>query len=75
MMKISICDRCKGTNSVSLLKKMKELFPDSKYEIGCNNMCGIGRTKVVIIINNKPIIADTEEELIDKIKKESKILK
>ena len=75
MMKISICDKCKGINFVSLLKEIKELFPNAEFEIGCNNMCGIGRSKVVVIINNKPLIADTEEELINKIKKESNILK
>jgi hypothetical protein len=67
-MKISICNKCKGINCASLLKKLKDLYPNAKYEIGCNNMCGIGRSKVVIILDNKPIIADTEEELINKIK-------
>jgi uncharacterized protein YuzB (UPF0349 family) len=65
---ISICNKCKAINYLSILKKLKEIYPDAKYEIGCNNMCGIGRSKVVIILNNKPIIADTEEELINKIK-------
>lgn len=67
-MKISICNKCKSVNYISLLRKLKEIYPDAKYEIGCNNMCGIGRSKVVIILDNKPIIADTEEELINKIK-------
>ncbi len=65
---ISICNKCKAVNYASILKKLKEIYPDAKYEIGCNNMCGIGRSKVVIILDNKPIIADTEEELINKIK-------
>lgn len=67
-MKISICDKCKAIYYLSILKKLKEIYPNAKYEIGCNNMCGIGRSKVVIILNNKPIIADNEEELIKKIK-------
>jgi len=65
---ISICNKCKAVNYIGILKKLKKIYPNAKYEIGCNNMCGIGRTKVVVILNNKPIIADTEEELIDKIK-------
>lgn len=65
---ISICNKCKAVNYLSILKKLKEVYPNAKYEIGCNNMCGIGRTKVVVILNNIPIIADTEEELIEKIK-------
>ena len=65
---ISICDKCKAVNHLNILKKLKEVYPNAKYEIGCNNMCGIGRSKVVVILDNKPIIADTEEELIIKIK-------
>jgi len=65
---ISICDKCKAFNHLSILKKLKEVYPDAKYEIGCNNMCGICRSKVVVILNNKTMIADTEEELINKIK-------
>lgn len=65
---ISICDKCKAFNHISILRKLKEIYPDAKYEIGCNNMCGIGRTKSVVILNNKAIIADTEEELMHKIK-------
>lgn len=68
---ISICNKCKAINSLSISKKLKEIYPNARYEIGCNNMCGIGRSKVVVILNNKPIIADTEEELINKIKQVS----
>lgn len=67
MIKISICDKCKS-NHLSILKKLKKIYPEAEYKVGCNNMCGIGRTKNVIIFDNKPIIADTEEELINKIK-------
>ena len=67
-MNISICNKCKAFNYLSILKKLKEIYPDAQYEIGCNNMCGIGRTKVVVIFNNKAIIANTEDEIISKIK-------
>lgn len=64
---IKICNKCKGTNMKTLLPKLKEL-ENVSIEIGCHNLCGIGRTKSFCILNNIPIITDTEEELIDKIK-------
>ena len=72
-MKISICNKCKSVNYISILKRLKVLFPDAEYETGCNNMCGIGRTNAIIIIDNIPIIANTEEELIKKIKQVNQI--
>jgi uncharacterized protein YuzB (UPF0349 family) len=67
-MKISICDKCKSIDYKRILNKLRKLYPDADYELGCNNMCGIGRNKVVILLDNKPIIADTENELIEKLK-------
>lgn len=67
-MKFSICDKCKAFNHLNILKKLNEVYQDASYEIGCNNMCGIGRSKVVVIFNNKAIIANTEDEIIYKIK-------
>lgn len=67
-MKFSICDKCKAFNHLTILRKLNEVYPDASYEIGCNNMCGIGRSKVVVIFNNKAIIANTEDEVIYKIK-------
>ena len=37
------------------------------FEIGCTNMCGIGRNKIVIIVNDIPIIANDVNELLKKI--------
>ena len=64
---IKICDKCKGTNINTLLPKLKQL-KNISIEIGCQNLCGIGRTKSFCILNNIPIIADNEEDLLYKIK-------
>ena len=60
-MKIKICPKC----------KTKEVIKDlSEYdlELGCINYCGVARSKYVVIIDNKPIIAETKQELLIKIK-------
>ncbi len=63
-----ICDKCKGVDHLSLTNKIKEFDPNAEIIIGCQNFCGIGRTKSFVILNHIPIIADTEDELINKIK-------
>lgn len=63
-----ICDKCKGTNVKSLKTKLLEIDPNSKISVGCQNMCGIGRTKSFCIVNHIPIIAENETELIEKVK-------
>lgn len=61
-MKIKICPKCKTKDVINELK-------DYDLEIACINYCGVARDKYVVIIDNKPIITDTKEELLKKIKK------
>ncbi len=68
MNEFRICDQCKGTNVKSLKSKLEALDPNAKIMIGCQNMCGIGRTKPFVIVNHIPVIANTEEELLEKVK-------
>lgn len=67
-----VCNKCKGFNYQSIIEKIKQFDKDATISIGCQNFCGIGRTKAFIILNNLPIIANTEDELIDKIKEKVK---
>ena len=46
-----ICDKCKATNVESLTKKLKEIDNNASIIIGCQNLCGIGRTKSFAIVN------------------------
>ncbi|MEG0825909.1 MAG: DUF1450 domain-containing protein [Bacilli bacterium] len=63
-----ICNKCKATNAETLSLRLKEIDKDAKIIIGCQNFCGIGATKSFTIVNNIPIIAENEDELIKKIK-------
>lgn len=73
MHKIEICDKCKATNIQSLIPKIKSISNDIDIQIHCIQFCGIGRNKIVVLLDHIPIIGDTEEEVIraigEKIKK------
>ncbi len=67
-----ICDKCKGTNTKTLIPKLKEIDSNAEIQIGCQNFCGIGRSKNFVIVNHTPIIALNEDELIEKVKEQLK---
>lgn len=63
-----VCDKCKAVNINSLVPKLKEINPNANIDIRCHNFCGVGRSRPFVIIDHIPVIADTEEELIKKVK-------
>lgn len=63
-----ICDRCKAINIKTLVPKLKQLDSRATIQIGCQNVCGIGKTKPFAIVNHIPIIAESEVGLIERIK-------
>ncbi len=67
-----VCDKCKGTNIKTLVPKLKEIDSQAQIDIRCHNLCGIGRTKPFVIVNHIPVIADTEEELLAKVREKVK---
>lgn len=68
MNEFKICDICKAIDEASLGSRLKELDPDCEIIVGCQGFCGIGATKNFVIVNGIPAIADTEDEVIEKVK-------
>ncbi len=68
-----VCEDCLATNIHTLLPKLKKLDPEATIEVGCQSYCGPGRKKSFAFVNNRPVTAKDEKELIEKIAKKIRV--
>jgi uncharacterized protein YuzB (UPF0349 family) len=68
MNEFKTCNKCTGFNSEELINKLKLLDSNAKIMVGCQNMCAIGAKKPFVIVNGVLMVADTIDEVIEKVK-------
>lgn len=68
MNEFKICNKCRGYDFVELKKELEKLDPSAKIMVGCQSMCAIGAKRPFVIVNGIPVIEESIEEVIKKVK-------
>jgi len=70
-MEIKYCDKCKRRGDLvrtQLVPRLKKEFAQATFEVGCLSVCGLGSRQPVVFVNGEVVYANSDDELIMKIK-------
>ena len=68
MNEFKICNKCRGDDFEKLKKELEKLDTSAKIMVGCQSMCAIGDKRPFVIVNAIPVIEESIEEVIKKVK-------
>ncbi len=68
MNEFKICNKCRGYDFEKLKKELEKLDLSAKIMVGCQSMCAIGAKRPFVIVNGIPVIEESIEEVIKKVK-------
>jgi uncharacterized protein YuzB (UPF0349 family) len=68
MNEFKICNKCRGYDFEELKKELEKLDSSAKIIVGCQSMCAIGAKRPFVIVNGIPVIEESIEEVIKKVK-------
>ena len=67
MNEFKTCNKCSSFDGNLLAKKLREIDDSAKVIVACQSMCAIGAKKPFVIVNGIPVIADTIDEVVEKV--------
>jgi len=62
-----ICDKCVATNIKTIVPRLQELDENAIIDIKCHSFCGPGSKKPFVIVNERTVFANSEDEVIEKV--------
>lgn len=68
MNEFKICNKCNGYDFMDLKNELEKLDPNAKIIVGCQSMCAIGAKKPFVIVNGIPVIEESIDKVIMKVK-------
>lgn len=68
MNEFKTCNKCSSFDGNILAQRLKEIDSTAKVVVACQSMCAVGAKRPFVIVNGIPVMGDTIDEVIEKVK-------